>query len=81
MALAIPTVMSPVGVNSKIITDGENGLLAASEDEWVDKLTQLVESGDLRRQLGSAGRQTVEEHYSVESQKRRYLHYLQELAK
>ena len=81
MALAIPTVMSPVGVNSTIITDGRNGLLAASEDEWVDKLTQLVESGDLRRQLGSAGRQTVEEHYSVESQKRRYLDYLQDLAK
>ena len=81
MALAIPTVMSPVGVNSKIITDGQNGLLAASKDEWLDKLTQLVESPELRRRLGSAGRQTVEQEYSVESQKRRYLSYLQELAK
>ena len=81
MALAIPTVMSPVGVNSKIITDGKNGLLASSEDEWVDKLAQLVDSEDLRRRLGQAGRETVEEGYSVESQKQRYLQYLQELAK
>jgi glycosyltransferase involved in cell wall biosynthesis len=81
MGLAIPTVMSPVGVNSKIITDGENGLLASSEDEWVEKLTQLVQSERLRRRLGQAGRRTVEEAYSVESQKRRYLEYLQELAK
>jgi glycosyltransferase involved in cell wall biosynthesis len=81
MALAIPAVMSPVGVNEKIIRDGENGLLASSEDEWVDKLTQLVESEALRRRLGHAGRETVEEAYSVESQKRRYLDYLQELAK
>jgi glycosyltransferase involved in cell wall biosynthesis len=81
MALAIPTVMSPVGVNSKIIADGQNGLLASSDDEWVDKLTQLVESEDLRRRLGRAGRKTVEEAYSVESQKRRYLAHLQDLAK
>ncbi len=29
MALEIPTVMSPVGVNEEIIAHGENGLLAA----------------------------------------------------
>jgi glycosyltransferase involved in cell wall biosynthesis len=81
MALAIPTVMSPVGVNSKIIADGQNGLLASSGDEWVEKLSQLVESEALRRRLGQAGRETVEESYSVESQKQRYLNYLQELAK
>jgi len=81
MALAIPTVMSPVGVNSKIILDGENGLLASGEDEWVDKLARLVDSEDLRRRLGQAGRETVEQGYSVESQKQRYLQYLQELAK
>jgi glycosyltransferase involved in cell wall biosynthesis len=79
MALEIPTVMSPVGVNSKIITDGENGLLASSEDEWVDKLTQLVESAELRRDLGREARKTVEERYSVRSQRDRYVSFLQGL--
>ena len=55
MALEIPTVMSPVGVNQEIIVHGENGLLAGSHDEWVHALSTLVESADLRRRLGSCG--------------------------
>jgi glycosyltransferase involved in cell wall biosynthesis len=39
MALAIPTIMSPVGVNTEIIQDGKNGFLASSEDEWLDRLS------------------------------------------
>jgi glycosyltransferase involved in cell wall biosynthesis len=81
MALAIPTIMSPVGVNSKIIEDGSNGLLATSDDEWLDKLSQLVESETLRQGLGQAGRETVEAAYSVESQKYRYLEYLRNLVR
>jgi glycosyltransferase involved in cell wall biosynthesis len=64
MALGIPTVCSPVGVNAEIIQDGENGFLAASEDEWVEKLGRLVHSAELRKQLGRAGRRTVETKYS-----------------
>lgn len=68
MGLAIPTVCSPVGVNSEIVRDGENGFLAASEDEWVEKLTLLLRSADLRERLGRAGRATVEECYSAACQ-------------
>jgi glycosyltransferase involved in cell wall biosynthesis len=64
MALGIPTVCSPVGVNAEIIQDGENGFLAGSEDEWVEKLGRLVHSAELRKQLGRAGRRTVETKYS-----------------
>jgi glycosyltransferase involved in cell wall biosynthesis len=80
MALEIPTVMSPVGVNTEIIDDGANGFLASSEDEWVEKVGRLIESPELRAKFGSAGRQTVVSRYSVESQKGRYLDYLSALA-
>jgi glycosyltransferase involved in cell wall biosynthesis len=73
MALAIPTVMSPVGMNAEIIDHGRNGFLASSEDEWVARLTELVESPELRARLGSAGRQTVVSRYSVASQRDRYV--------
>jgi glycosyltransferase involved in cell wall biosynthesis len=68
MALGIPTVCSPVGVNSTIIQDGENGFLADGADEWIEKITRLIHSAELRKKLGMAGRKTVEESYSAKSQ-------------
>jgi glycosyltransferase involved in cell wall biosynthesis len=65
MALGIPTLMSPVGVNTDIICDSENGYLPASEDEWVERLSQLVDDTNLRRRIGIEGRQTVIDEYSV----------------
>ena len=65
MALGIPTVCSAVGVNTEIIRDGENGFIADSEDEWVEKLTRLLNSSEFREELGRAGRSTVETRYSA----------------
>lgn len=66
MALGIPGVASPVGVNKTIVQDGVNGFLADSEDEWVEKLSRLIDDPALRRRIGCAGRRTVQEHFSVE---------------
>lgn len=79
MALEIPTIMSPVGVNNQIIQDGINGFLANTEDEWVSRLSLLIEDQALRVSLGKAGRKTVVDHYSVRSQQQRYLDLFQEL--
>ena len=68
MALGIPTICSPVGVNTDIIQDDRNGFIAGSEDEWVDKLSRLLRSAELRQRLGQAGRATVEEKYSAITQ-------------
>lgn len=68
MALGIPTVCSPVGVNTDIIQDGQNGFIAGSEDEWVEKLGRLLHSAELRKVLGGAGRATVEARYSANVQ-------------
>ncbi len=81
MGLAIPTVCSPVGVNSDIIRDGENGLLAATEDEWVEKLTRVLRSAELRARLGEAGRATVETTYSAAVQAPRVLQVFEAVVK
>jgi glycosyltransferase involved in cell wall biosynthesis len=65
MALGIPTVCSPVGVNTEIIRDNVNGMIADTADEWIEKLSQLIIDRDLRRRLGDAGRETVVEKYSA----------------
>lgn len=79
MALEIATIMSPVGVNTEIIQDGVNGCLADTVDEWVEKISLLVEDAELRKNIGKAGRQTVIDKYSVLSQQGRYLQYFNEL--
>jgi glycosyltransferase involved in cell wall biosynthesis len=80
MSLEIPAVMSPVGVNKDIVQDGLNGFLAESTEEWVDKLSRLIDDAPLRRQLGKAGRKTVEERFSIYSQRDRYLKFFDELS-
>jgi len=73
MGLAIPTVMSPVGVNTEIITDGVNGFLADTDEDWFRKLEKLVEFPEFRSEIGAAGRETVVARYSVEANKEKYL--------
>jgi len=66
MACGVPVVASPVGVNAEIIRDGENGFLAATDKEWLEKLSLLARNEELRRKIGQKGRETVEKHYSLE---------------
>jgi glycosyltransferase involved in cell wall biosynthesis len=65
MACGVPVVASPVGVNREIINDGENGFLAATDKEWLEKLSLLASNEELRRKIGQKGRETVEKHYSL----------------
>jgi glycosyltransferase involved in cell wall biosynthesis len=65
MACGVPVVASPVGVNCEIINDGENGFLAVTDEEWLEKLSLLARDEKLRRKLGQKGRETVEKYYSL----------------
>lgn len=80
MALGIPTLMSPVGVNTEIIRDGENGFLPQNEDEWFEILSDLIENESLRASIGQHGRRTVEELYSVQANAQKYLTLFDALA-
>jgi len=68
MALGIPTICSPVGVNMDIVHDGENGFIAETEADWIEKLGRLLRSVKLREEMGMAGRSTVERNYSAIAQ-------------
>src|SRR3989338_2138244 len=65
MSMGIPCVCSPVGVNKEIITDGLNGFLANTEKEWIDKISLLIESSQLRKNMGLEGRKKIEQDYSL----------------
>jgi glycosyltransferase involved in cell wall biosynthesis len=81
MALGIPVVCSPVGVNTVIIQNAKNGFIAGREDEWVESLTQLLRSAALRGTIGMAGRVTVEQTYSATTQAPRVFEIFQSSAR
>jgi glycosyltransferase involved in cell wall biosynthesis len=65
LAVGLPAVASPVGVNSEILVNGENGFLASTEHEWYERLDSLCRDPQLRTRMGQAGRRTVETRYSL----------------
>jgi glycosyltransferase involved in cell wall biosynthesis len=81
MAFGIPTISSPVGVNTVIIQDGQNGLIAATEDEWVSKLASLLRSPEMRNRLGTAGQVTVKTQYSATVQAPRVYDILESVSR
>jgi glycosyltransferase involved in cell wall biosynthesis len=58
-------VASSVGMVKEFIKDGVNGYLAGTEEEWVEKISKLIEDPDLRRNIGRMGRKTVEGKFSL----------------
>ncbi|MEO6545255.1 MAG: glycosyltransferase family 4 protein [Nitrospiraceae bacterium] len=65
MALGLPAVASPIGVNREIISDGANGFLASTKEEWHATLIRLCRDSELRIRIGQAARKTVESEYSL----------------
>ncbi len=81
MAVGAATVMSPVGVNIDIVKSGVNGLLCATEAQWFESLSSLIENRSLREELGAQGRETVVQHYSVNGWKQPMIDVLEAAAR
>lgn len=65
MALGIPAVCSPVGVNREIVAHGETGFLVDGRAEWREVLSRLADDASLRTTIGAAGRRQVESRYAL----------------
>lgn len=66
MACGIPVVVSPVGMNKDILSLGNVGFGASSEDEWVSALEFLYLNRAKGREMGICGRNIVIEKFSTE---------------
>jgi O-antigen biosynthesis protein len=68
--LGIPTVASPTDAFCYAIRSGQNGFLAASEAEWVEHLSHLIENQVVRKQVGAAALEAVMQEYHPETRSR-----------
>lgn len=73
MALEIPALVSPVGVNPKIIDHGVNGFVCNNHQEWLESLEKLINDSELRKIIGKNGRLKVIENYSVASNQNNFV--------
>jgi glycosyltransferase involved in cell wall biosynthesis len=80
MACGLPVVASPIGVNSDIVSEGRNGFLAATNEEWHRTLSALIADADMRRRFGEAGRSLAVKSFSLASQKPRLIQLFRSLA-
>ncbi len=67
MSLGIPAVVSPVGVNAKIVDHKESGFVCATIPEWKERMVELLTQTNLRVQMGKAAQKKIQEQYSVKS--------------
>jgi len=81
LSVGVPVVCTPVGINSDIVKDGENGFWAANEQEWVARLSTLIQNPDLRYQMGLKGIETVERGYSLAVTSEKFFQVLQSLGR
>ena len=73
MALGIPALVSPVGMNTEVVQHGQNGFVCATASEWESSLRQLLANANLRQQLGATARKTIEQRYSVSANTANFL--------
>lgn len=69
MSCGVPVIGTCTGGLPELIEDGVSGFVIPPADPaaLTESLCRLLEDGDLRRRMGRAARQRVEERFSVES--------------
>lgn len=72
MAAGLPTVANPIGVHREMIEHGRTGMLVSTPEEWAACIAELANHPELRRQIGLAAREFVEQRYSVRRWGREY---------
>lgn len=65
MALGVPALVSPVGMNSEVVTEGVDGYICATPEQWYNGLEKLLRDHELRTRFGQAARATIEARFSV----------------
>jgi len=72
MAVGVPTVATAIGTIFRIISDGENGYLVSTNQEWKSRIIELKESQGLRETVGRKAVTTVNAFYSIHANKKIY---------
>jgi glycosyltransferase involved in cell wall biosynthesis len=80
--LEVPVVAVRNQTFSGAITDGENGFLADGKQEWIEKLSKLIDDENLRKEMGKKAREKALRDYTTRnSHGEEYYEYLRKSIK
>lgn len=81
MQFGLPAVSTHEGGVPEIVLDGETGFLIAKKDPeaLAEKLEALINNPLLRQQMGQAGRQRFEEHFTLDAFEARFANIMEKL--
>jgi glycosyltransferase involved in cell wall biosynthesis len=70
-----PVVATNVGGIPELMKDGETGFLVekGNSEEWIKKISILIDSKEKRKEMGENGRKFVEENFSWEKIAKEFL--------
>jgi len=65
MAAGLPVISSDAGANRDVVRYSVTGMLASTDNQWLEAIKTLADDADLRSRMGHAGRRRAIEHYSI----------------
>jgi len=81
MSHGLPVVVTSVGGNPEVVTDGVTGYLVPPRDTpaFVDKVVRLLKDHDMRARFGAAAKQQIERRFRLHDVAQNYLQVYEEL--
>lgn len=67
LAVGVPGIATPVGVNADILSGDQAGFAASTTKEWCRTLMALLNDPTLRQRMGQTGRTLVRDQYSIQA--------------
>jgi glycosyltransferase involved in cell wall biosynthesis len=81
MSCKKPVIASPVGINTSLVQEGENGFLAETMEEWFNAFEKLYFDKALREKMAENNFRKIEAEYNYEKCCRQYIELIQTVIK
>ena len=80
MAIGVPALVSPVGVNSIIVDDGYNGFHCPDNKSFINNILKLANNENLRAELGLNARNSILTKHSINVLSNKYINIFKEIS-
>ncbi len=80
-AAEIATIASPIEPYRETIKDGKTGLFAYDTQDWISKISMLVEDEKYRKKFASSANKFVEKNFDIDKNVGKFLQYYIQIVK